>query len=380
MDFDDLDIASLRRKRGVKWTRYPDDVLPAWVADMDFAVAPPVREGLLHALEIEDLGYAPGPGELRRVFCARLQQRFGWEVAPGRVATLTDVVQGLFLGVELFSEPGDGVVVQTPIYPPFLRVAPEAGRRRIENPLVLRDDRYAMDLDGLADAIDPRTRVLLLCHPHNPTGRHFSREELEPLAELAVERDLTVISDEIHCDLVLDGSPHVPFATLGPEVSRRTLTLMSASKAFNLAGLHCAFAVFGSDDQRKRFDSIPQHARGSVSSFGILASLCAFKYGQPWLDALVPYLRGNRDWLASALAERAPAIRFRPPEATYLAWLDCRALGLPEPPFDFFLERARVALGPGPDYGAPGEGFVRLNFATSRAILEQIVERMVAAL
>lgn len=380
VDFDDLDVETLRRRRGAKWTRYPDDVLPAWVADMDFAVAPPIREGLMHAVETHDLGYAPGPGELRRVFCSRLEERFGWKVPTRRVAVLTDVVQGLYLGVQLFSEPGEGVVIQTPIYPPFLRTVAETGRRMVENALVRTETRFEIDLGALADAIDPQTRILMLCHPHNPTGRHFDRSELEALGALAVERDLTVISDEIHCDLVLDGSPHVPFATLGDEVAARTITLMSASKAFNIAGLHCAFAIFGSDEQRAHFDSIVPRTRGAVNSLGILASLCAYKYGQSWLDDLVGYLRGNRDWLAGFLAARAPEIRFSPPEATYLAWLDCRALKLDVSPQQFFLERARVALNPGAEFGAPGEGFVRLNFATSRAILEEIAERIVKVL
>lgn len=387
VNFDDIDIDSLRRKRGVKWNRDADDILPAWVADMDFPVAEPISEALIQAIETQDLGYAPAPGyhPLRRVFRNRLAERFGWEVPLRRIALLTDVVQGLYIGLSLYSEPGQRAVVQTPIYPPFMGAVANTGRRFLFNPLVHDGQRFVMDLDGLAKAIDAQTRIILLCNPHNPTGRSFERAELEALAELALAHDLTVISDEIHADLVYDGRPHIPFGSLSPEIAERTVTLMSASKTFNIAGLHCALAIFGSEVLLERFETIPIAARGAVSSLGLTASLCAFKFGQPWLDAVVSYLQSNRDWLADFLKARIPDIHFTPPEATYLAWLDCRALNLAVPPHEHFFDNARVALSPGADFGAADEpshveGFARLNFATSRDILEQIVERMAKSL
>ena len=378
MEFDDLDIDALRRRQGAKWSLCPDNVIPAWVADMDFPVAAPIREALARAVGESDLGYSVYPTQhpLPGVFCERVAERFDWQITPDRVAVITDVVQGLYLGAQLFAESGQGVVIQTPIYPRFLDAVANTGRRFVFNPLVRPRDGYELDLDVLRAAIDPETRVLLLCHPHNPTGRAFTRGELTSLAEVALANDLTVISDEIHADLVFDERRHIPFASLSPEIEARTVTLMSASKAFNIAGLHCALAVFGSATLRKRFESVPLPLRGAVSSLGLAASLAAFRDGQPWLDAVVSYLQANRDVLTAFLAERMPAIGYAAPEATYLAWLDCRALELDESPHRFFRQQARVVLSPGPEFGEVGEGFVRLNFATSRAILREILERM----
>lgn len=387
VNFDNLDIDALRRKRGVKWNRDADDILPAWVADMDFPVASPISEALIQVIETQDLGYSAAPEKhpLRRVFRNRLAERFGWEIPLRRIALLTDVVQGLYVGLSLYSEPGQRVVVQTPIYRPFMSAVSNTHRRFLYNPLLHDGERFVMDLDRLADEIDAQTRIILLCNPHNPTGRAFERAELEALAELVLAHDLTVISDEIHAELVYDGRQHIPFGSLSPAIAERTVTLMSASKTFNIAGLHCALAIFGSDSLLERFETIPVAARGAVGSLGLTASLCAFKFGQPWLDAVISYLQSNRDWLAGFLQAEIPAIQFTPPEATYLAWLDCRELKLRIPPHRHFLEKAKVALSPGPDFGAADEasnvdGFVRLNFATSRDILERIVERMAKSL
>lgn len=379
--FDDLDIDALRRKRGVKWSRDGGDILPAWVADMDFPIAEPIAEALVHVIETQDMGYAGRRLPLREIFRDRLAARFGWQVPLRRIALLTDVMQGVYLALSLYSEPGQRVVVQTPIYPPFMAAVAKSERELLYNPLVHDGRRFVMDLEGLADAIDARTRMLLLCNPHNPTGRSFERPELEALAEFVLAHDLTVVSDEIHAELIYDGRQHIPFASLSPAIAERTVTLMSASKTFNLAGLHCALAVFGGDSLQKRFGSVPLGLRGSVNNFGLAATTAAFKFGQPWLDALLPYLQANRDWLVDFLADRMPAVRFTPPEATYLAWLDCSGLGLDVAPHQHFFDHARVALSPGPDFGAAdeasqSESCVRLNFATSRDLLQQIVERM----
>jgi cystathionine beta-lyase len=216
----------------------------------------------------------------------------------------------------------------------------------------------------------------LLCNPQNPTGRVFTRAELERLAQIAIERDLIVISDEVHGDLVFPGHHHIPIASLGPEIEARTITLTSATKAFNMAGLRCGVAVFGSDALKKRFQVLPSHLRGGLGSFGLVASEIAWTSAQPWLDEVLAYLDGNRAYLAGFVKERLPGITHVSPEATYLAWLDCRALALPQDPFTFFLEHARVALSDGRKTGPGGEGFVRLNFATSRPILSQILERV----
>jgi len=382
MNLDDLDIAQLRARRGEKWATYPADVLPLWVADMDFPVADPIREVLQRALENGDTGYPinPTPAGLSTVFAERMQERFGWSLDPERVEVLTDVVQGLYIALQVYSQPGDGAVVQTPIYPPFLEAVHEMGRRLIVNELVWRDSGYEIDFEALRSSIDRGTRLLLLSNPQNPTGRAYTRPELEQLARIALENHLVVVSDEIHADLVYPGHTHIPFATLGPEVEAQTVTLISATKAFNIAGLRCAVAAFGSEVLQDHFREVHRHLRGGLGSLGLQATEAAWRECQPWLDEVKAYLDGNRAFVAQFLREHMPLIRHHPPEATYLAWLDCRPLELDRSPYWFFLKRAKVALSYGKHFGQGGRGFVRLNFATSRAILHEALERMAKAL
>lgn len=382
VDLDAVRPASRRPSRGEKWSLYPEDVLPLWVADMDFPIAEPIRRMLRFAVERSDLGYPihPMPTDIGEIAAARMQERFGWQIEPAQVEVLSDVVQGLVVSLLQFAEPGEGAVVQTPIYPPFLNDVRASGRRLVENPLVRDAGGYRVDLEGLRAAVDPGTRLLLLCNPHNPTGRVLRRDELEGLAEIALRRDLVVVSDEIHADLVYPGHRHVPFASLAPEVAERTITLTAASKAFNIAGLRCGLAIFGSDAQRRRFNALPRHARGGVGLLGFEALRAAWRHAQPWLDAVLAYLEANRDFTTRFVAAELPGVRLHPPEGTYLAWLDCSALGLEPSPHAFFLQRARVGLSDGPTFGAPGHGFVRINFATSRAILGEALERMAKSL
>lgn len=382
MSFDDLDIARLRARRGEKWGTYPADVLPVWVADMDFPPAEPILDVLRHALENSDTGYPvnPTPAGLATVFAERVQERFGWSVDPRRVEVLTDVVQGLYIALQVYSKPGDGAIVQTPIYPPFLEAVHETGRHLIVNELVPGDSGYTIDFDALRAEIDRNTRLLLLCNPHNPSGRVFTRSELEALAEIALEHHLIVVSDEIHADLVYSGHEHIPFATLGHEIEAQTVTLCSATKAFNIAGLRCALAVFGSEVLQDHFQELPRHTRGGLGSLGLQATEVAWRECQPWLDAVLAYLEQNRDFVATFLREQMPQIRHHPPEGTFLAWMDCRPLELDRAPYWFFLKQAKVGLSYGKHFGPAGRGFVRLNFATSRAILSEALERMAKAL
>jgi cystathionine beta-lyase len=362
MDLDDLDPEQLRRRRGEKWRTYPDHVLPAWVADMDFPLAAPLQDYLREIAETTDLGYPINPttDALPTVFAKRVHERFGWSIDPRDVVVLTDVVQ-------------------TPVYPPFLECVAEVKRRQVTNELVRGTERYEIDFDALRRDVDTQTRALLLCNPQNPTGRTFTRSELTWLAELAIERDLTVIADEIHADLVFPGFEHLPMASLGPEIAERTITLMSASKAFNIAGARCAVAHFGSRSLRKRFESIPGHIRGGLSSLGLQTTTIAWTQCQPWLDQVLAYLDGNRRRVEAFVHDKLPGVEMLTPEATYLAWLDCRELGL-ENPWRFFYERGQVALSQGSGFGRGGQGFVRLNFATSRGVLDEILERLASAL
>jgi cystathionine beta-lyase len=380
-DFDAVDPAVKRTSRGEKWTSYGPRALPLWVADMDFAVAEPIRRVLQRAVDTSDLGYPihPAPTDLPEVFAARAAERWGFEVDPRRVELVSNVMQGVYVALLQLSRPGDGVVVQTPIYAPFLQSVRETGRRLAENPLALGPRGYEVDVDGLRRAATG-ARVLMLSHPHNPTGRVFRRAELEAIAEVALANELVVVSDEIYADLALEPGAFVPFASLSAEVAARTLTLNSASKAFNIAGLRCALAVFGNDEMRRRFLALPRQVRGGLNILGIEAARAAWRHGQPWLDQVLAYLRGNRELVARTVAETLPGVRHHAPEATYLAWLDCRVLRLEPTPFKFFLERAQVALSDGAVFGAPGEGFVRLNFATSRSVVTEALERMAKAL
>jgi cystathionine beta-lyase len=378
---DSLSAAEMHRSSRIKWRLFGDDVLPAWVADMDFPVAPPIHRAIRELVGRHDFGYhhVPLSPSLRDALVSRMAERFSWQIDPQRIVPLVNVLQGLDASVLLHSRRGEGVVLETPIYPPFLAAVERSGRRVVESSLVRGAHRYEIDFEHLRAMLDPDTRLLLLCNPHNPTGRVFEREELLALGELALEHDIIVVSDEIHADLAFSPHRHLPFATLGPELAERTITLTSATKSFNLAGLPCAFAIFGSDRVQQPFQELPPHVLGQPGILDDAATHAAWTEGQPWLDEVVAYLLENRDLVMDFFARRLPDLRVLPPEATYMAWLDCRELGLPADPFNFFLEHARVALTRGSDFGAPGKGFVRMNFATSRTILLEILERMGAA-
>ncbi|MGD9752954.1 MAG: MalY/PatB family protein [Acidimicrobiia bacterium] len=382
--FDAVDVPELRARGGAKWTKYGESVLPAWVADMDFPPAPPVSAAVQDVLRRGALGYPAmaEPNPVAEAFAAWAARRYGWALDPSLLVVTTDVLQPLQALIQLFSEPGDGVVLQTPIYPPFIMATEGIGRRIVENRLGPAADGYPMDLQGLAEVTDERTRIVLLCNPHNPSGRAFSRRELLGLAELAIERDWLVVSDEIHADLLYPGATHIPFATLGPEVAARTVTLTSSTKTFNIAGLRLAVAVFGTQAMLERFRTIPRFLLGGSNAFGVAASIAAWRDGEPWLEALVRYLQANRERVVDTVNRRMPGVSTVTPEATYLAWLDCRELlatGRADHAATFFLQQAGVGLNDGADFGAAGEGFVRLNFATSQAVLDQVLERMVAA-
>lgn len=378
----DVTEAALRARKGDKWSRYGADVLPAWVADMDFPVPDSVREVLVWSAEHSALGYGR-PEDEREMFEAGsrwLATRHGWEPDPESFASLGNLVQGLYLAVWAFTEPGEGVVVQTPIYPPFLTGVAALGRRVVENRLVDACGSASLDLDGLRRlAADPHTRLLLLCNPHNPTGRVLRRDELEAIAAIALDCDLVVVSDEIWMDVVYPGRRHIPFATISPEAAARTVTLTSATKAFNIAGLRCAVAIFGSPALRERFSVLPPKMWGTPGVLGIRATAAAWTDGGPWLDVVLRQLDANRRALAQFVRERLPGVRHRSPEGTYLAWLDFSALRLDRPAAAFLLDRARVALSDGSDFGGGGH-CARLNFATTPAILSQICERIARAL
>jgi cystathionine beta-lyase len=380
-----LPIEALRRRRGAKWHRYGPDVLPAWLADMDFAVADPVRRAMARLVDEGDYGYPHrvGADSVEVAFADRMAERFGWRAAPERVVVVADLVQALLAAVAAFSDAGDGVLVHTPIYPPFLDAIDRNGRRRVFHPLTDDGSRLDTDPERLAASVDAGTRMLLLCNPHNPSGRVLDRSELAAVARVAVERDLVVVADEVHCDMVYPGHEHVPLATLGDEVAERTITISSATKSFNIPGLRCGVMHFGSAALLARFRrAFPERMLGMVGAPGMDATVAAWREGQPWLDAVMALLLANRDRVAAWASAHAPAVRHHPPEATYLAWFDCAGLGLPDgvTAQRFFLDDARVALNGGPEFGRGGDAGARLTFATSPAILDEMLERMGAAI
>jgi cystathionine beta-lyase len=380
--FDDLDPERLRQRLSAKWQRFGERVLPAWVAEMDYPIAPAIRAVLERALEYDDFGYPALEHEalVPEAFAARMARRFGWPARADRVEVLSDVVQGLYLALLAFSAPGDGVLVQTPIYPPFLKSVSDTGRRLVLSPLSDTGTRFGIDLDQLR-AVSEGVRVLMLCHPHNPTGRVFSRAELEGLAALALERGWIVLSDEIHADLTHPGSTFIPFAALGADVAEQTVTFSSATKAFNIAGLRCAVAHFGAPALLERFRAaLPLHVRGGIGILAAHATVAAWQSSDEWLAMLASVLDAGRHRLVSAFAERLPKVSVYLPEATYLAWLDLRALGLPTSPAEFLREHAGVALSDGAAFGPGFEQYARLNFATSAGLLDEIIERICRAL
>ncbi len=382
MDFDTLDMARLRGLAGNKWRRYGDEVLPAWVADMDFLQAAPIRDYVARAGTTGNLGYpfSESQEDLKAIFAERAMKRYGWRVATERVELLIDVVQGLYLGLNIYCKPGEGAIIPTPIYPYFLSAAEENGRRAIANPLVLDAKRFVIDMDALEASIDDGTRVLLVCNPHNPTGRVFQREELEALADVALRHDLVVVADEIFADVVFEGHEYIPFASLSPEIAARTVTFHSATKAFNLGGIRVAVAVFGSDELHDRFKTIPRRMLGGHNCLGITLTRIAWQQCEDWLAGVIPYLEGNRDFVTEFLARRMPAVGYVPPDATFFAWMDCRELDLPGGPYEYFLEHAKVGLSDGVPFGEVGKGHVRLNFATPRKLLEQILEQLATSI
>jgi cystathionine beta-lyase len=378
--FDDLDLVTLRRRRSAKWRRFSTeaDVLPAWVAEMDFPLAEPVRAALADAVALGDTGYAH-PGQVAEAFAGFARRRWAWNPDVERMMVLADVMTGALWAIELLTEPGDGVVIDVPAYPPFFAAVAQTRRTLVTNPVLDTGDGWRLNLDGLERAFAGGARAYLLCNPHNPTGHVATRAELTRIADLAARHDVRLIADEIHAPLALAGARHTPYASLDHPAASRAVTLASASKAWNLAGLKCALVVAGDDATWEALQAVPELTRIGPGLLGVLASAAAFTDGEEWLDACVEHLALQWGRLPGLLAEHLPAVRYRPGEAGYLAWLDCRELGLGDDPAAAFLERGRVALMPGPDFGEPGRGWARLNIATSGALLEEAVRRMARA-
>ena len=355
--------------------------MPLWVADMDFASPEPVIRALRERVEHGLFGYCTEPPELRPVILERLQRLYGWEVSPDAISYTPGVASGFNLACRAVTSPGDGMLVQTPLYYPILWIPDRHNLVLNDMELTRRPDgQYEIDFDAFEQAITERTRVFVLCNPHNPLGRVFRRDELERMAEICLRHKVVICSDEVHCDILFRGSRHTPTASLAPEIAERTITLMAPSKTFNLPGLRCGLAIIPNEELRQAFETARSGLVPGPNVMGYTAALAAYRNCQPWLDQLLPYLEANRDFLFEYVNARLPGINMARPEATYLAWLDCRQADIPGNPHEFFLEKARVALNDGTLFGRGGEGFVRLNFACPRSTLEEALKRMKNAL
>ncbi|MDQ2783040.1 MAG: aminotransferase class I/II-fold pyridoxal phosphate-dependent enzyme [Actinomycetota bacterium] len=378
-DLESLTRDQLRTRRTIKWNAAPDDVLAMWVAEMDYPTAPAVTDALHAAVDNETFGYplnAQHSG-LADVLTTFLQDRYAWTVDPRRVHLVGDVLHGVALAIELFSGPDDPVIITTPAYMPFFDVVPRTGRPQVHTPMTTVDGRPALDLEAIDRAFASGARTLVLCNPYNPLGLVLTRTELLALAQVVTRHGARVISDEIHAPLVLSGT-HIPYASLSDETAAHTLTVVSASKAWNLPGLKCAQVITSNDSDTSAWQRLPLVATIGVSTLGIEATLAAYRRGGHWLGEVLELLDRHADLVADAVAAM-PGVRHRRNEGTYLAWLDCTELELDVEPAAWFLERAKVMLSPGLPFRAEPRRFARLNFATTTAILEESLDRMSAA-
>ena len=370
-----------RKSDSVKWGTYDPDVLPMWIADMDFPAPPAIIQALQERVSHGVFGYAKRPMALIEVIQERLQRQYQWAVPAEAIVFVPGVVPGFNLAIRSLSKVSGEVLIQTPVYPPFLKAAGHSGMSTRIQQLSRKDhSSYIIDLDKFKMAVGPQTKAFLLCNPHNPVGRVFRSIELEAMAELCLRNHVPMISDEIHCDLIYEGGQHLPLASMSPEIAHLTITLMSPSKTFNLAGLEFAFAIILNPELRRGFEAA---RNGMVPVSNVLAYVSAFaayRDGQAWLESLLSYLEANRDFVYQYVAGKLPGVSMVKPEATYLAWLDCREANLPCNAAKFFLNNARVALNDGRKFGPGGEGFVRLNFGCPRSRLAEGLERLAFAL
>jgi len=373
MNFDFDTPVDRRGTHSMRWEKYAGrDVIPLWVADMDFRSPPPVIDALRRRVEHGVYGYTLPPPELSGLIVERMQRLYRWAVHPDWIVYLPGVVSGLYLAASRLTQAEEHILAPSPVYYHLPRAAQSAPRALSEVPMALARGRWVWDEERLAAAVKPNSRMLMLCNPHNPGGTIFSRDELARIAAFAVKHDLLICSDEIHCDLLLDpGTPHLPIASLAPEISRRTITLMSPSKTFNIAGTGLGFAIIEDAGLRKSFSFDLRKSVHDAGLFGYEAALAAYRDGQPWLDALLDYLHGNRDLLQTTVA-RLPGVDMAHLASTYLAWIDCSGTGIADP--HAHLLAHGLGVSPGADFGAPR--FVRLNFGTQRSVLSAALVRL----
>jgi cystathionine beta-lyase len=380
---DQITMEELRRRGSVKWTRGGPDVIGAFVAEMDFGAASAIEAALRDVIARSDFGYLSDHAatEMAQACAAWQQESYGWVVDPARIRPLPDVIKGLEAAITVFSRPGSPVILPTPAYMPFVTVPPRLGRQIIQVPMITSGGRFVLDPDGIDAAFKAGGHLLILCNPCNPVGRVYTSDELAAVAEVVDRNGGRVFADEIHAPLIYPGGKHLPYAAISEQAAAHAVTATAASKGWNLPGLKCAQLILTSEADAATW---AENGTGfmfehGASTPGVRVTTAAYRDGGGWLRDVVDYLDGSRKLLAEWLAQQLPAIAYQPPEGTYLAWLDCSDLGLDDSPAEFFLAKARVLLTDGAACGEVGHGCVRLNFATPRPILAEIVRRMAKA-
>ena len=380
---DSTTVATLRARGSFKWTAPGPDGLGAAVAEMDFGAAPPILDALAGLSATANFGYLPPPlaEELAAACAGFMARRYGWQTDPADIHPIPDVIKGLELAITQFSRPGSPVILPTPAYMPFLIVPKFLGREIIQVPM--RDDGtgfFTFDPDGIDAAFRAGGHLLIFCNPYNPLGRVFRADEMTQLTDIVDRRGGRVFADEIHAPLVYPGQRHIPYAATSETAAGHTLTATSASKAWNLPGLKCAQVVLTNEADRKRWADMGVFAAHGASNPGVVANIAAFRQGEPWLDEILGYLDDSRRLLADLVRRQLPGVRYRPPDGTYLAWLDCTALDLPQSPGELITDRARITVVDGPAFGTGGAGAFRFNFATPQPILAEMVGQIAAVL
>jgi cystathionine beta-lyase len=372
------------RAYGIKWDRADaifkgNDLIPMWVADMDFHGPQPVIEAMKRRAEQGLYGYTWRPDSLLEAVAAWVERRHGWTIDKEWICWSPGVIPALSAAVQTYTEPGDRIIVQPPVYPPFFKTVKEHGRELVLNPLRLTDGRYEMDVDLLEQQFkETGAKMLILCSPHNPVGRVWNREELERIEAVCAEHEAMVVSDEIHADLVFRPYRHTPFASLSARAAERTVVCFAPSKTFNMAGLQAGFIVIPDRARRDAFNqAIAKAHHSSSGTFAVTASESAYRDGADWLDQVLEYIRANIDYAIDFLRRNVPELKPVEPEGTYLLWVDCRGLGVDAKSLQqFMIQEARVAFNEGIGFGEEGAGFMRMNAACRRATLEEALRRI----
>jgi cystathionine beta-lyase len=378
---DATSIDTLRRRGSLKWTVPGPDGYGAFVAEMDFGAAPPILDALAALSADANFGYLSDPlaAELADACAMWQREHYGWDVHPDSVHPLPDVIKGLELAMKYFSDPGAPVILPTPAYMPFLIVPKIAGREIIQVPMHNDGGFFTLDLDGIDAAFREGADLIIFCSPYNPLGRVFDRAEMAGLTEVVDRHGGRVFADEIHAPLIYPGNAHVPYASTSETAANHTITATSASKGWNLPGLKCAQIILTNDADRDVWKGVGMWPSRGASNPGVVANVAAYRHGADWLADVVDYLDGNRRLLGELLDKHLPDVHYRPPDGTYLAWLDFRDLDVPQSPGEFVVERSKVVVVDGPECGEGGAGSIRFNFATPRPVLIEMVERIAAA-